>query len=259
MSALAEVLVLWATVAIIPLSAFYLRFPFISSRYLLDFAPAFSAVLMAFFCLLLRWTGKHRRWRMVGVAIFLAWWGWEITEAKIYKVPGTEERTWTWPEVAAGMEAERTRAPFEGVPLCYSNGMALDPIKIPFNGAGWQPRTGEAGPCVTLFIENPDCVEVEVSPAAGKFLALSEYNCIQAKVGLESLERESMTPTTEGLWIVFRGPKRKMYQQGVQLLSLGMVYPRDLSTGHSKFRLLRVDWHREPAEAGNPTWSAVEE
>lgn len=55
-----EYIAMWSIFSGIPLVIFYVRFPFISSRYLLDFAPSFSASVLVFWLLLFRVLKKNQ-------------------------------------------------------------------------------------------------------------------------------------------------------------------------------------------------------
>jgi len=88
-------------------------------------------------------------------------------------------------------------------------------------------------------------VILDVAPAVHAQPEDADYDCIRAKIGLEFLERQSITSIAGGKRIFFSGPKRTRYQKGIQLVFLGMVCPEQLSTAESKFSLLKVNWRRD--------------
>jgi len=247
-----EVVSLWSVVATAPLVLFYLRFPFISSRYLLDFGPAFSAASWVFFLLALNWFGQRwpgKKWMKLWVVVmFFGWWGYETMTIKSMQV----SRPWTWKQVADKMAIDKDRPQRKNIPLVYTNGVAFDEIGIRYNGMGWNPETGNTAACVVLFVENPDCLTLELAPADKTKISPSDYDRIQAKIGIEFLKRESIASTAEGATIKFYGPRRKQYQTGIQMASLAMMSPQELNRGDSKFRLLKVSWHRDVTTTNAP-------
>jgi hypothetical protein len=248
-----EVVALWSMLASAPLTLFYLRFQFISSRYVLDFGPAFAAALWVFFGLVITWAVSCKyRAKVVQlglVALLSGWWMYEIATIQIPKgQPGAR----TWKEVADQMEMDKKRPSHKEIPFSYSNGFAFDKVGINFNGQGWDSTTGRAASCVVVFVENPDCLSLELSPASGLAIPIGNYDCIQAKIGVEYLVRESVTATGKGMRVLFKGPKKKQYQKGVQIASVAMVRPAELSTADSEFRLLNIGWHRELIATNTP-------
>lgn len=67
-------LVAWALIALVSLVAFYLRAPFMSSRYQLDFAPAFAALLVIAWRGVARWLAPRRRGEWIACGALLAAW-----------------------------------------------------------------------------------------------------------------------------------------------------------------------------------------
>jgi hypothetical protein len=98
---------------------------------------------------------------------------------------------------------------------------------------------------LTLFVSNPQLLVIEVAPVENGPLDAQDYECIQAKIGLEVLTLESSEVTARGRRMVFQGPQAEAYQSGVQVAFLGMTPVQDLSDGKSRFRLLNVRWRDE--------------
>jgi hypothetical protein len=240
-----EVFALWSVFATVPLAYFYLRFPFISSRYLLDFAPAFSAASWVFFLLALNWFGNcwpRNKWMKLWVVVILfGWWGYETMTIE----PTLGSRPLRWKQVAHRMVMDEDRPQNTKLPLVYTNGFSIDSIGIRFNGMGWNQKTGNTAACVVLFVENPECLTLDLAAADKAGMSASDYDRIQAKIGLEILKRKSITSTAEEATVKFYGPRKKQYQSGIQIASLAMMSPQELNRGDSKFRLLKVSWHRD--------------
>ena len=149
------------------------------------------------------------------------------------------------------MEIDKDRPLHKAIPQAYAKGFPFDDIGIPFNGSGWESDEGNTGACVSLFVENPNCVAVEVEPADASVTNSSNfYDCIQAKIGSEYLKRANVNLTPKGASIWFQDQTKRQYQTGIQLASLAMMGPQELSAGNSRFRLLKVSWHRDEQERG---------
>ena len=113
------------------------------------------------------------------------------------------------------------------------------------NGSGWH-QSGDTGSLVILFIEDPQELHLEVFPTDPQHITPADYDCIQAKIGLEFLERKSVEDTPRGRLMTFAGPKAKRYQQGVQVAFIKFLPPAKFQESNvSPFKLLRVDWRRQ--------------
>ena len=143
------------------------------------------------------------------------------------------------------MKIDQSLSQFAELPQLYDGGFSFEKTHIPFNGEGWDPSTGNTEACVSLFVKNPNCLILDVVPADVARVSTVDYQCIQAKIGLEYLRRENITSTARGIRITFRGPQEKQYQTGFQLVSLAMMSPNDLTTRNSNIRLLKVSWQKE--------------
>lgn len=245
-----EAMALWSLIAFVPLALFYLRAPFASSRYLLDFGPAMAAALWASTWLGFRWIRTHKpssKWIVPAfAAAVLGWWGCEMSALKVKSDRAQPVRTSTWDEVEPLLNAASTSAAKQGadraLPDTYSTGFQFRSTGISFNGAGWSSG-GETRSCVALFVRDPECLVLEVAPVdAG--LNADSYECIQARIGLELLEREEILPMEGAMRLVFRGPQQARYRKGIQVAFLGMVPVEELSDGFSRFHLIKVSWSR---------------
>jgi hypothetical protein len=75
-------LLAWALIALVPLLAFYLRAPFVSSRYQLDLAPAFAALLVIAWRAGARRLAEYRRGAVVAPALLGLLWLAAVVSAK---------------------------------------------------------------------------------------------------------------------------------------------------------------------------------
>lgn len=241
---LLEVVAFWSLLTSIPLVAFYLRFPFIASRYLLDFGPSFASACIVFFSLFflfIRRLSRDKLWiyRGVPLACIVGWWVVEAMTLRVAREPAAG--TFNSKEINAAVKNFRVRMTAD-IPLSYTNGFSFQDTGIHGNGIGWNSKTGTTKACVSLFVEDPGDLVLEVEPSVAN-LPDSAYDCIQAKIGLERLKRYEITHTGTGASIRFQGPVRRQYQTGIQLASIAMMATQDLSTANSKFLLRSVSWH----------------
>ncbi len=237
-----DVLGFWCIVCSVPLLLFYLRCPFINSRYLLDFAPGFAAGILAFVYLLRDWGvrrfGSGFRWAVVAGVVL--WWGWQVLFATEFGTGRIWDPAITREELTQRM-GEGSRE-FRAMPEVYEAGMPVGEYVGMHNGSGWNSNLGNTRASIALFVDDPEFVEFTVAPAEGVDLSPEDYEIIQAKVGLEFLELESVTPAEEGMMVRFAGPERKRYQTGIQVVFAAFMTAEEVDGGNSRFRLLRVRW-----------------
>lgn len=248
---------LWSLLSTLPLFGFYLRFPFLSSRYLMDFAPGLAVGAWVLWSLLMNWAQQLKYRSMLALAVcfvcLLGWWGYAATS--VWNTEGGQEHTLG--EVLKQMERDRKRLGDTKLPEEYTN--AVQRAGIPLNLNGWL-EDGRTLACVAAFVKDPDCLVLELAPAGEAVLPLEAYECIRAKIGLELLARENVMETTNGVQLVFAGPKNTKYQQGYQLAFVALMPRKELSDRESRFRLLRIAWWRDRilhSTAAEPGQTAV--
>ena len=138
-----------------------------------------------------------------------------------------------------------------------------------FDGLGWNKKTGEAGVLSVIFVHDAEFLELELEPNQSlidEMAKKGETNypkpapeVIRAKIGLEYLERESITKTEYGWKIRFKGPQRKVYQSGYQAAFLALIAKEDLPYMNTPWLLRSVRWNRTDSpktinrEKGTPT------
>jgi len=231
----------WSFLGAFGLLFFYLRCPFLASRYLLDFAPAFAVAILALAQVLKEFLRARLQTRFTSrwtfFALFALWYGHQLITAKS-DYPANEALTYA--ELTTLMQ--RDDPPARPLPAAYSVGMNLADYGISFNGIGWDTATGETKAAIAIFIRDPERLELEVAPVVGTHISGTDYDQIRAKIGLESLKLESIRRTPEGASLLFRGPEKRIYRSGLQVASLGFLAPQELSVSTSRFRLLCVRW-----------------
>lgn len=234
------ILGLWSLLAVIPLAAFYLYAPVISSRYLMDLAPAFAAALVGAWL----WIASHciRRWsRILVCLLFCAWLGAEIFLSRsVYGGPTSV--------TVAELEVLREQRPANdgSSTNAYTAGDDNQSLNsahtvIPFDHAGWNAETGVVMPLVILFVKDVEFLELDLKPHSHSRIA-ADPQAIRAKVGLEFLERERITEIADGWRLRFRGPQQGRWRDGLQTAFVATVAKEFLAEDSTPWILKAVRW-----------------
>jgi hypothetical protein len=245
-------LAFWSFQACVLLSAFYLRAPVLSSRYMMDFAPAFAVTILVGWWGLTCWIGScNSRTGWLRTAACLAFFGWFLVElTRIDNVYG-RPRSFARHDILDQRQS-RFAAVIKPLPISYRAGDDLSTLGIPYNGAGWDSETGAVSVCVTLFVEDPEFLELEFAADPGAEGNRAQAEQIQAKVGLEFLEREHLRSTTDGWRIRFAGPASKRYQSGIQPVFIATVSKDQIAMAQTSWRLKCVKWRSSDQDSESP-------
>jgi hypothetical protein len=226
----------WSLLITALLALFYLRVPVISSRYMLDFAPAFATGMLALWLFV---AGRCRRWWTGGLSCLLlaGWLGLELNWNR--SLPGTGG-SMSWGEVTSGRQRGKSS---REAPRASEQGVALgDPASgIPFDRTGWDQATGGLSPVVILFAKDPQFVELELEQVDDGVIE-ADPETIRVKVGLEPLNRLSMEQTSNGWRVRFQGPRQARYQEGVQCVFVATVPKQHLTAAGTPWVLKNVRW-----------------
>jgi hypothetical protein len=232
----------WIVPPMCALTAFYATYYSISSRYILDFAPAIATAVAS---LLLfgveRLTAKRNttllRWILA--ALSMLWWAIEMELAQNV-LP--QPPPWGQIHVIDAMSAVQQETKM--LPLHYLIGSKSTPWStgLEFNGFGWEEHTGLTGPVVMLYVENLAELRIECRWASSRRLSQRAIDCIRAKVGLETLKLTSAEKCDGTLELVFDRPDRAAYRRGIQPIFISFVPADDILAPRSPWRLQRVDW-----------------
>ncbi len=229
-------LALWSFLAAAPLVGFYLWSPVITSRYMLDFGPAFALAIFAFY----EWGCRKIRkpkWAILWGSVFLCWLFVEVALSLSYA--GRDAR---WP-----ISIDRNTV--------VSNQLRNQPKnnETEFDGLGWNKEDETTKAIVTVFAHDAEFLELELEPNQSLINAMAKKGetnfpkpdpeVIRAKIGLEYLERESITKTEYGCKIRFKGPQRKVYQSGYQVAFLALIAKEDLGCRYTPWLLKSIRWN----------------
>lgn len=244
----------WGLVASSILVAFYLRNSVTSSRYMADFAPAFTAFLVCAVLVLLERLQDFGRWAWrAGAMAVLAWLCWQIATYRHSYGPPI-----ALPAESLHKRLQYRRSDSAPLPLEYrlsdaDEAATKDPAWTPdaqgglfglrYNGVGWNPRTGDTRTLLLFFVEDARFVELDVFPAAGRTLTEEDWRWVRVKVGLEKLPLETSTPLEGGgRRLRFRGPVTRGYDRGIEVLYIALGPPAGLRDPASPFRLNALRW-----------------
>jgi hypothetical protein len=247
----AAVLIAWSILASLPLIGFYMKTHAIGDRYMVDFAPAFSAGLIGLWLLIVDHIAVWARYSRFALAVLclslILWQGLEIAFAK---------RNWQSP-LSTTLENTQQRTPIrfqpnKPFPKEYRTREDVNALRIPYNGEGWGD-TGLTSSCCIFYVNSPRFVELELALVPGRSHQEAPVDEMRAKVGLEFLNRTSIT-VSNGIWIVhFSGPTEKRYQDGIQPLFLAFIPSRDLGkflSTPTPWILKRISWAEYPHASG---------
>jgi hypothetical protein len=232
------VCVSWSLIIFVPLSAFYLRNMSMSSRYVLDFAGGVAAAIVGVLIWASSQTAGSFRRNLGVVGLLVVWWAWQVSSAEQYFPPTS---VLTNAELIKAMNQPRAAEPV--LPDSYdAESIALDYLGIPGNCHGWKPGSGETEAAVTLFVRDPEWLVLNLAPAEGQQLAESDFRTIQARIGSELVDIESLSKTADGWRLQFMAPTNSAFRRGVQFVSLAFSGPADPGARRSPFVLRRVAW-----------------
>lgn len=242
---------IWSLCAIIPLCGFYLRNEVISSRYLIDFAPAFVAALSALilgFDLPVRSVNARTKAMRVAAYGFIVW---IAVEGLLTQPLPPRPQALTYPEWLS-IHDRQDHAPrllvtslsTGSIPIGSVAPDSVPPFHVPWdgiphNGVGWNKVTGDTASVVILFVDDPQFIQVDVQPPA---TTPHDQPWVRAKLDRELLSVTSLTRLPEGrIRLQFEVRKAQKKAQP-QVLFLAFGPPETLAAQPSGYRLHTVAW-----------------
>ena len=233
-------LALWSLLAIAPLVWFYLWTPVITSRYMLDFAPAFVVLIFVLYQYLGTLLKKYS-WGslvMLGGAVI-----WLILDNMASAEKGKDSNY-----------KGKISVSKEIIDINLAKNELQKESEFPCDGLGWDKKTGKAGVLFVIFVHDAEFLELELEPNRSLIDEMAKKGethfpkpdpeVIRAKIGLEYLKRESITKTEYGWKICFKGPRRKVYQSGYQVAFLAMIAKEDLGCRYTPWLLKSIRWNK---------------
>ena len=232
--------VLWSLLATISLFYFYLWTPVVSSRYMLDFAPAFAILIFVLYRSFSDLFNNLRRFLFLLISFFVIWITNDFVQFS-YKIRNK------------GYDRNLS-VNIKMIENSFKSYLLEEEEDFSFDRLGWNGKTGESGVLSVIFVHDAEFLELELEPSQSLIdeMATKEAThypkpnpeVIRAKIGLEYLERESITKTEYGWKIRFHGPRRKVYQSGYQVAFLAMVAKEDLPYRYTPWLLKSIRWNK---------------
>ncbi len=211
-------LAFWFCLSVVALGCFYIRFATLSTRYILDFAPAFLAV-----SLIPLFVPLSQRWKTYLVRGLYGWMLLQILWTQgaypLWKPGEAFKRQWQNTPHNFGYNIilnNKNLADYQGI---YSQENHPGPTGIMGNGMGWNKETGLVSAVAILTVDRPQFLELTLGPEAEGFPEV-----YRAKINTIELPIIGITPTTYGTntakCVRFSIPESILRQNGDQLISL---------------------------------------
>ncbi len=231
----------WAVIGVVPLAVFYLHSPSLSSRYEVDLAPAFAALLVIAWRGGARWLVAKGR-AVIAPVLLMALW---ILAVGTSKARGRVASDLVDRDQASDARAALSRV--ETRPHAFPTDYDLadprletyldadgKPPELYLNGSGWERPSGRVAPAVILYVDDPTMFEVEVEGPA-----VSE---VRVAIGLHHLALVETVPTERGARLRFALPEG-LVLPGVQVAFVAFGRDTDLALPQLNLVLRRVRWH----------------
>jgi hypothetical protein len=233
------------------LTAVYLRFPVMSSRYFYDFAPAFAIAAAAAWWCVSQWALKKTSlstattgFFAIGVCFYLCFRAHAASSSEYDAVSCTRSDY----EILIN----RYTSPIGHLnPISGNLGMVEIKSKgpnadlgIPFEGFGWNRPTGNVSAASIHFVHDIQFLELEIARTGIEGHPRPYIDWIRVKVGLEELVREHVKEDAGRLTIKFHPPNNKRYIQGVHPLFISWVPPELIGVGDTPWLLKKITWRQ---------------
>ena len=221
----------WSGMALGGLGLFYLKFPMIESRYLLDFAPAFIGLIASVWVMIpLKWA--RYAWPLLG-----GWLLFEIVTARVaVQTPPLTEGRISQSALPHGRGVSLKQ--FDGV---YSAAHPPSETGIPWNGRGWA-QNGFADDIVTLAVDQPQYVELLVEHREGLNGEPARQDNYQAMIDGIPLLLGKVTPDNHGSRVRFDVPPELHKRAKDEILFLCFSKGYDAEDRDSARLLHSVRW-----------------
>jgi hypothetical protein len=228
-SAPGSLLMLWGVVCSAALFVFYARLPYLTPRYLVEFAPPFAAIVLGG-CLLLgqRLAGHPRLARGLGLLGCAAALAWTATRNYDRAPDAATLRVSDAATLRARDLAARAHSPF--VPParydCPRTDVAPASRRPRWSPFGWT-RECRVDWSILLALPESSCVEIDVAPARGSWSpeALAAVEALRVRQDFEALPRCAVDDDPLQKHVVFcrRGDPATPAREGTRLVALALV------------------------------------
>lgn len=231
---------LWSASVFAMLFAFYLWAPSMTSRYAVDFVPAFAIGSAGLWMWCFGRVTRHPALTILLALGGLAWVAYDVARAEISPSHATQSL------VTADVVRERLPHPNltgEPLPAAYRCGEDPERFGVKFNGSGWAARGDcSVDPGSMFLLPHPDCLRVQVAAVAGAPpLTTEQIAVVRAKIGLTELARVRDEPLDDGVALTFCAPPGRVPLDPIELVYFGWMDPRLVRRGSRPLRLLQIE------------------
>ena len=227
-------LLVWVIGSAIALASFYLYAPILTTRYILDFTPAFLAPFIVVLLVSARRLPRLIPWLLLTWIISDSTMLWLGQGNLNNRTALSREELVVLPEPTG-----KKLASFSGR---YSKENHPDQTHIKYNGLGWE-KNGEASVIITLMVDCPEFLEISIGERKSDSVT---SDIPRAKIGNLELPVESITPAYVGSNLVinarFRVPERIRREQENQIVYLCLATSWDQKDRLSLRQLYEVRW-----------------
>ncbi len=234
------------------LFGFYLRNGVISSRYLIDFAPAFVAALTALTLGINPPTAPNPllQWiKTITPLSVVAWLTIEglLSQGHYLRIPPVSRSQWLARNPASTsnfippVNRYSLHSPIHSQEPPAGTDRLLRPWDgIPHNGVGWDKSNGNTASIVILYISNPESIEVDFSPPTASD---PQGQWVRARLGRFPLPTISRESSPDGrIRLRFEVQENLRHQPQPMVLFLAFGAPNALQQAPSGYQLHAVTW-----------------
>ncbi|HEX4264371.1 MAG TPA: hypothetical protein VH597_08530 [Verrucomicrobiae bacterium] len=229
-SVLISALLIWSGFSTLALGWFYLYYPAVASRYLFDFAPAFTGFG------LLVWLLLPNRWLKFAGPLLVAWLVYEIISAK---VPLTAQQDRSPIRLALPRAQGTALRDFNGT---YTTDNSPAKTGIVGNGYGWDADGGIAFNVLSLAVDRPEFIELHLSPRRSSNGVSARNDSYRAQIDGQTLPLRDVAAENDGLKITFVIPQNIRQRQRDEMLFLCFSDRYDAADRNSERFLYSVRW-----------------
>ena len=230
----------FGVIPLLGIFAFMMHYAGLCARYLYDFTPAFTALT------LIAWLMLVRRYGVMLLLILISWIGFEVyrmdcTEPPMPLATALEAKVKSNRNSLAGMKT------FESAGFYTAEAAPTGPLYRQIQ-MGWDLDTKQGSYVMMLPIDEPQFVEIEVEDRLRTGLASGRVDSYRARIGVSELEKisEERDGTNGRIKVRFKVPDRMIDRAGDELLSLCFVSVGDDEDQDSRRIVESIRWRNLP-------------
>ena len=237
-----QIVTIWSTLSAIPLLYFYMNTPVISSRYMLDFAPAFAVMAISAWLLLIN-LSQNLVVKTIAFISFFIWFGTQFLLIESNYGPPSGMR---YKSMYYLKRSFQHKSQINSIDQLKNIDAKVGNNNIPFNLTGWNLGVnnvndtssilGSVSSIVIVFMKDIEFIELKIAPLNNLDITPS-INHIRIKVGLEQLALHNYVETPDGYTVLFKKPTNQKWCEGIQVVFISFVSNIYYSENHAPWIL----------------------